>query len=422
MKKAFKLAAIFLLFILVAISCGNKNNSNNDSTHVDSQNNVEEKEDIIVKINDDGTTNGNHVFASRDEKTFYLDYVGYEIVQSHIDVKAYDLAAIEGNVKIESKININNNTYEVLRIAENAFYGCQRMTSVSIPSSVRMIRESAFELCPNLTSVKFSDGLENIGKKAFSRCEKLLSIIIPSSVDYIGEMAFCSTRSLESIVVEKSNDVYDSRNDCNAIIESATNTLIQGCKATVIPDNIVKIGPDAFWYCKDLISIDIPNSVVSIGNGAFCRCEKLKSLQIPNSVTEIGRMAFSGCSNLESLNIPNSVDEIGSAAFEGCSKLVTISIPDKVSKIEAELFSGCTNLQTVKFGSGVESIIGDWVFEGCPNLNTIVVSSTTPPHVSYSAFLKMEVEPWDVELHVPKEAVEEYKKARYWKEFTIVGD
>lgn len=404
MKKKFILIAVSLPIILVTISCSNKNNTNNDSTQADSLKKEQselvdnnEIEDSIVIINDDGTTNGNHVYVTKDDNSFYLDYVGYEIVQSHIDVKAYDLAAIEGDVKIGSKIKRNNNTYDVLRIGENAFYGCQRITSVSIPSSVRIILESAFEWCPNLSSVKLSNGLKSIGKKAFSRCEKLTSIIIPSSVDNIGENAFASTRSLESIIVENSNEIYDSRNNCNAIIETASNTLIQGCKSTVIPENVVKIGPGAFWFCKDLTSMVIPNSVVTIGHGAFDNCQELKSLKISNSVKEIGYMAFSGCSKLES-----------------------ITIPDKVSKIEDRTFSGCTNLTTVKLGSSID-YLGEEIFEGCPNLSKIFISAITPPSLAYATFNKMEVEPYEVEIHVPMDAVEQYENARGWKAFTIVG-
>jgi len=99
-------------------------------------------------------------------------------------------------------------------------------------------------------------------------------------------------------VVESGNPRYDSRNNCNAIIETATNTLIAGCKNTTIPNSVTKIGPCAFFGCDGLTSIDIPNSVISIGDNAFAYCTGLTSIVIPNSVTEIGNWAFADCTGL----------------------------------------------------------------------------------------------------------------------------
>ena len=149
------------------------------------------------------------------------------------------------------------------------------------------------------------------------------------------------------MVVESGNPRYDSRNNCNAIIETADNTLIVGCKNTIIPNSVTSIGGWAFSYCWGLTSINIPNSVTAIGAGAFEGCDGLTSVDISNSVTSIGRYAFLNCWNLTSINIPNSVTSIGAGAFEYCTELTSIDIPNSVTSIGNEAFKNCWSLTDV---------------------------------------------------------------------------
>ena len=116
------------------------------------------------------------------------------------------------------------------------------------------------------------DSVTSIGDNAFAWCTGLTSVTIPNSVTSIGDEAFSGCSGLTSLKVEDGNPKYDSRNNCNAIIESSTNTLIAGCKTTTIPSSVTSIGEKAFAHCTDLTSITIPNSVTSIGNGAFSHC------------------------------------------------------------------------------------------------------------------------------------------------------
>lgn len=159
--------------------------------------------------------------------------------------------------------------------AHHLFLNGEEVKELFIPNSVSTIRRYAFEGCSSLTSVN-----------------------IPNSVESIGEMAFNGCSGLTRIQVESSNPYYDSRNNCNAIIETTSNTLIQGCQNTTIPNSVTSIGCSAFEDCLGLTSISIPNSVTSIGNSAFRACSDLNSIAIPNSVTSIGWFAFSGCSEL----------------------------------------------------------------------------------------------------------------------------
>lgn len=142
------------------------------------------------------------------------------------------------------------------------------------------------------------EGTQKIEDRAFAWCDSLTSVVIPDSVTEIGERAFFGCSALTEIKVAEGNPKYDSRKNCNAIIETARNKLIVGCKSTNIPDSVTEIGESAFSGCKRLKSVTIPNSVTEIGESAFCGCDSLASVTIPDSVTKIGRGAFDGCSGL----------------------------------------------------------------------------------------------------------------------------
>ncbi len=246
---------------------------------------------------------------------------------------------------------------EVEKIPAYLCYGLTGLTSVTIPNSVTEIGPGAFSGCSGLTSVVWNvkncsgfsydyppfEDLTNIKKFEFgSEVERipaylcyglsgLTSVTIPNSVTEIGKVAFCDCSGLTSIIVESGNSVYDSRENCNAIIETATNTLISGCKNTMIPNSVTSIGPGAFSGCRGLTSVTIPNSVTSIGYWAFCDCSGLTSVTIPNSVTSIGDEAFRDCSGLTRIDAypnPKKVS-IGEDAFDGVPKDVTLHVLPK---------------------------------------------------------------------------------------------
>lgn len=283
----------------------------------------------------------------------------------------------------------------------------------------------------------------------------LKSVIFPASVTDV-QIRNCS--NIESIAVANVNPVLDSREECNAVIETATNTLICGCQNTVIPNSVTSIGENVFSYCSKLTFITIPNSVTSIGYMAFNSCTSLTSVTIPNSVTSIGYGAFNSCTSLTSVTIGEKVTSIGLYAFSSCSSLTSITIPNSVTSIGERVFSGCKSLTSITIGNSVKSIgtnsfsncnsitsivipdsvtsigygafsscssltyvvIGNgmtsmdqYIFSGCSQLQYVTIMSVLPPAIQYSTFNNCDLNA----IYVPAESVEAYKTATNWSQY-----
>ncbi len=330
------------------------------------------------------------------------------------------------------------------KIGEGAFGKCVNLANVIISRNVEEIGCGVFEACGNLTSIKvvednpIYDSRDNcnaiietkantliagcqttvipqsvscIGHRAFTYCEKLTSIFIPKSVTQIHPGAFAGCSSLTRIEVAKDNPVYDSRNHCNAIIETKTNKLIAGCKKTVIPHSVIMIGEEAFRCCKSLKRIKIPDSVTMIEQKAFEDCGNLIRVTIPSSVTTIWHDTFSGCYSLEELNYQGRIighngkewmgwkelkeweDEVSKAKakyiisegrtsvddYELCENdyWEEIEMPDSLMKIGTGAFCGCVNFTSVIIPKNVKEIGAD-AFTGCINITSIKVAEDNP--------------------------------------------
>ena len=225
----------------------------------------------------------------------------------------------------------------VTEIKSRAFEGCTGLMNIVIPDSVTKIEEYTFEGCTCLTDIVIPNSVTKIGYSAFKGCTGLTNIVIPDSVETIYYDTFNGCTGLTSIIVSEGNKVYDSRDNCNAIIETASNTLITGCKNTIIPDSVTKIdggySKGAFSDCTGLIDIVIPDSVKVIGKNAFSGCTGLTSITLGTSTNMIGKDAFENCGNLKQIVLrvadPSQIEIERGVELGGYQ--ATLYVPDKKS-------------------------------------------------------------------------------------------
>lgn len=281
---------------------------------------------------------------------------------------------------------------QITSIGSSAFFGCYRLQEIVIPEAVKKISEYAFNGCSGLQSVTLSEGLTTIGDYAFSACSSLQGIAIPASVTSIAASAFWSCPGLTTITVDEANAVYDSRDNCNGLIQSSTNTLLLGITTTVIPSTVTTIGPSAFYGNSRLQSITITEGVQTIDDSAFSGCTSLTTVILPTTLTSIGSNAFSGCKKLSLINFSSGLKTIGNAAFKGCTGLKKVLIPASVTKLNSNAFVECSRLLKV------------------------AVMHTTPITVSTTVFPYYK----KATLYVPKGCREAYLDANVWKDFYAI--
>lgn len=306
----------------------------------------------------------------------------------------------------------------VVEIQKGAFQYCPLLENVNISPSVKTIGNSAFHGLPSMTRIVIPDGVIQIGDYAFAENPSLTKFNIPQSVNKIGINPLLGCTALASITVDERNKTYDSRDNCNAIIETSPKRLVSGCVNTNIPNSVVRIGVQAFDDCTGLTSITIPNSVQYLDSKSFEGCIGLTNITLSNSVVSIGYEAFHHCSALTSVEIPNSVKNIGEDAFSGCSSLTQVSvesgnaqydsredcnaiietasntlivgcrnttIPNGITSIKSLAFSNCIGLTGVIIPNSVTSI-GSFAFGDCPDLKYILLLCSKPKNMIDNCF------------------------------------
>ncbi len=283
-----------------------------------------------------------------------LQYTSYTIPESIGEYRINSIAEEAfRNCQLES-LTIPNT---IDSIGKMAFYYCSRLTNIVLPNNLKVIPESSFRFCGSLKSITIPISVTRIEEQAFRACKSLTSIIIPKNVLYIGNMTFSNCPMIESFIVENNNPNYDSRNGCNAIINSKNNELIAGCKNTIIPNTVTSIGSMAFYGCREIKSITIPRSVKKIYTSAFGDCINLSTIIIDqgnpiydsrnncNAIIETSNnKLIRGCKNT---TIPTDCDIIiGNEAFDYCG-ITSITIPSNVKAIGRRAFAGNKKLESV---------------------------------------------------------------------------
>ena len=245
-----------------------------------------------------------------------VDYVLYPTAGGYLRLNQFtgtltDCANLSGDLVIPETIE----GVRVTAIADRAFYGCDKITSVTIPSSVQTIGDQAFTSCLALRTATIKEGATSLGKSAFRYCYSLTSVSLPSTLHAIDDYAF--------------------------------------------------------YKCLALTSINVPNGVDRLGDNAFADCEKLAQVTLPASVVSIGEYCFSGCKALTAINLPTGLSAIATAVFNGCSSLQQVIIPDGVQRIYGLAFRNCTGLRKISLPNSVNSIGGN-ALDGCGDVTFYV--------------------------------------------------
>ncbi len=308
--------------------------------------------------------------TSDDGITFFYNWIKdkTEVAITHEGKTWVATEGYTGDIKVPESVTYEGKTYPVTRIGYCAFFNCE-ITSITIPRCVNTIGEGALGECIHLTS-----------------------LFIPNTVTKIGDNAFQNCIGLTSIVVEDGNPNYDSRNNCNAVIETATNTLLRGCRNTVIPDDIEAFGSLSMSNLKTFTIQTLPRTVKYIGEYAFLNCESITSLTIPGSVKTIETMAFNGCVGMTELTIEKGVETIAGSVFQSCLGLTVLTLPVTIQSLGKNLIFDSINIKTIKVLFGQPIPIDGSTF------NTFFSPST-------------------MTLYVPKGCREAFATADYWNEF-----
>ena len=371
-----------------------------------------------------------------------LDGIKYHIVYDDmiIGLPSYAFVVANNEHPYSGKITIKN-TIDV----KKGFDG----QGDEVTIQVRGVDIEAFKNCDNLTSVTLSANFECFGRGYDKRPDNMIGRDNP----------FIGCESLEEIIVNEENGKYDSRDGCNAIIETSSNRLIYGCKNTVIPNSVKSISDYAFYGCTGLTSLNIPEEVDLIGWRAFSGCTGLLTVSLSHSTIEecafenctglssadisdlhLGYNAFGNCTGLKSVSIhghvmPNTNVTHGSmeVPFNGCSNLKTVTldckyvwgmfrglpsltdvtITENAKLIDNYAFMDCTGLVSLTFPQTVESI-ASCVISGCTNFKDLTCLPPTAPQTFNNSFDEIIK---NVVLHVPDYAIESYKGKEPWVNF-----
>lgn len=289
-----------------------------------------------------------------------------------------------GKIVIQSELVVDDVTYIVTSIADEAFYYNSQVKEMTLPSSIEKIGKKAFCHCPNMYKIDIPKTVNSIGWNAFESCLSLKSIEFPDSMKYVPYMAFKRCMNLQEVK---------------------------------LPNALKTISNGAFSECESLTEIVIPESVTVFGDGVFLDCPNLKSVNIPSGVKKLSNSLFGRCGSLKGIVIPDSVDIIDDCAFYECTSLDSINT-NKATQINQYAFYGCSGLTSVRFGEPLE-YLGYMSFANCADLCDVYSYSHKVPKIlrgsNHNPFQDSMIE--ETILHMPGSLIEDYKATFPWNQF-----
>lgn len=253
-------------------------------------------------------------------------------------------------------------------IGSGAFYKCTKLEKINIPSQVKALRKEMFYDCHSLENITLPSGLSILGISAFEGCCKLSGITLPSSLEALGDRAFYRCKSLREVSVpDKVESVpYSCFSDCRSL------------KNIVLGTGIEDIGGYAFYHCQQLERVIIPGNVNSVGDYVFRGCTNLENIIINNGVSHIGSGTFMGCTSLKGIKIPDSTEYIGNRVFYNCGNLEKVILSKQLHNIPYQAFTDCVKLENINLHSGIKEISNS-AFRNCKSLKLIKI----PQNVSF---------------------------------------
>jgi hypothetical protein len=421
--------ATAMMFTSVNINCVFAEDNEQDNAQYEISDNIASDSAITVNnstdtLSDMDTELGNKISAFSNQ---YSDVVTYEVEGGYIyfDKESQTIVDCDKSVT-KADIPAQIDGVDVIKIGDNAFYLCEKLTEINIPYGVTKLGENAFLSCHGLQYINLPDSLIKLGESSFEECTSLTELKIPANVTSLtkGAIAYCNKleklylpRGLSYIGTEMDGTiggainitqfpnltiyVYKNSYSESYAIENSLNYkvigteypvnggniyfdeetgLIVSCDSSLTSVEVPKtingitvngIGSYAFENCINLLNVTMFDNITSIGRGAFSYCSKLNNVELSNKISRIEDNLFKECNSLENITIPSSVCYIGDSAFKYCTQLSYIDIPDGVTSIGSFAFNGCYNLTKVVIPESVEKI-ADKAFS-CYDENTPVL-------------------------------------------------
>ena len=278
----------------------------------------------------------------------------------------------------------------VKHIGRSAFYNCKKLTSVILPYTLEVIEDYTFYHCDSLRLFTLPPALKSIGRSAFYKCDSISrkdegveesledKLIIPGTVETIGEYAFygCGKidqdENLDDVIY--GIDIIEIGGGVKYISNSAFYGF-QSVRKVIINDGVEEIGEKAFQKCVSLVEVEFGNTLTTIGTKAFYQCGELEHVVLPDNIKRVGDYAFYNCEGLRVLNLGHGLETIGNFAFYACTNLGSVSLPASLQEIGKQAFRNCYSLSSVVLNSSIERI-QPHAFYGCNEL-TIYAESTS---------------------------------------------
>ena len=393
--------------------------------------------------------------------------------ECYVTNKAENTASYSGNITIPSSVSYNGKTYPVTGIEYKAFSGCNELTSVVIPTSIKYYSSCLFMDCANLSSVNLPSNLTEIPSSMCFNCPNLRSITIPASVKKICSNAFYKCTSLQSITLPNGLTTveYGAFHTCSAL------------KSIVLPASLETLGECAFFYCYALESIQLNEGLKAIEYATFYDCKSLKTITLPSTLTSLNHSTnsdtgnFEGCESLQEFKVasgnthfsvsngvlmdydktivyvcpegfvgsftcPSSTKQLASFSFNRCKKLTNIKLSQQITTIPANAFSNCTSLKSISLHEGITAInsnafyyckeltdvtipstvntINTKAFAFCSGLKSFTSKATSVPNCNADAFDYLTKD--NCVLFVPQNTANSYKNAFGWNNFQYITD